>query len=443
MMFLRKLNAFIESQTTVGRSDSLLVALSGGIDSVVLLDMLVKAGYRCSIAHCNFHLRGMASDDDERFVRQLADSYGLPLFVEHFDTFAVAENQKISIEMAARNLRYKWFDELISQHNFKAVVVAHHKNDNAETLLLNLARGAGIRGIAGIKAERSRIVRPLLCFDRAEVELYAKINGLDYRIDRTNADTSFHRNRIRHNILPEFEKINPNFVAQIEQFTRIVGEYNDFFDREIERYIATTVDFKPDVTVIDVPRLKQSGFGRLILFEVTKRLDFPATFTDRIYQLADKQSGRKIVFGKRLIVRNRDKILITYDNKISSDIYKISDNSTEIDIPIKLKFESMEASALTSLQCDSHTALFDKDKLRFPLSVRLWQAGDRFSPFGMNGFKKVSDFLTNKKTDLATKNRTFVLLDANGNIAWLINNRIDNRFKIDDKTQKIFKVTYL
>lgn len=443
MMFLRKLNSFIESQTTLDKGDSLLVAISGGIDSVVLLDMLVKAGYKCSLAHCNFHLRGEASNADERFVRELAKVYDLPLFVEHFDTFEVAQSQGISIEMAARDLRYDWFGKLRNEHNFKAIAVAHHKNDNAETLLLNLARGAGLRGIAGIKAERGSIVRPLLCFDRAEMEIYAKINGLKYCIDHTNADTSFHRNRIRHNILPEFEKINPNFVSQIERFTRIVGEYNDFFDQEIDRYVVEVVDFKPNITTIDVLKLKQSRFARLILFEIVQRLELPSTFTDRLYQLIDKQSGRKVVFGDKLIFKDRDKILITNNDEDLPSHYQIPENTTAIYTPIALKFEYLDASTLTSLRCESHIALLDKAKISFPLCVRRWQAGDKFKPLGMNQFQKVSDFLTNIKTDLATKNRTFALLDAKGDIVWVINNRIDNRFKIDNNTDNVLKITYL
>ena len=195
MTFLRKFNNFINKNNLLSDNRKLLVAVSGGIDSVVLLDMLVRCGYRCAVAHCNFHLRGNESDNDEQFVRALAQKYDIPLFVRQFDTIQTAKNDNISIEMAARKLRYDWFEELVKTNDFQSVAVAHHKNDNAETVLLNMARGSGLQGLAGIRARRGSVVRPMLCFDREEIELYAKLNNIEHCTDRTNTDTEFqHRN---------------------------------------------------------------------------------------------------------------------------------------------------------------------------------------------------------------------------------------------------------
>jgi tRNA(ile)-lysidine synthase len=439
-MFLKRFDSFIKSQTALDKGDKLLVAVSGGIDSVVLLDMLSKSGYRCAIAHCNFHLRASESDTDQTFVEGLARKYDIPIFIEHFDTIDIAAKEKISIEMAARNLRYRWFDEIKARHGFRAIAVAHHKNDNAETVLLNLTRGTGLRGLAGMQVERNDIVRPLLCFDRTEIEFYAKMNSLDFRIDSTNSDTAFHRNRVRCNILPQFEAINPDFVSRIDDFTRIMADYADFVDVEIEKYLREIVEFRRDRTEIDALALQNSRFARIVLFEVTKRLGFPPSFVDRIYQLSYRQTGRQIVYNDKIVLKNRDKILIV-DNKHSDAMsYTINRGLSHTDKPIYLRFEEMDITELNSFKCDKNVALLDSDKLSFPLVVRLWQCGDRFRPLGMKCFQKVSDFLINHKIDIAEKQKTFVVLDANDRVVWLVNNRIDDRFKIDDSTQRVFKI---
>lgn len=439
-MFLKRFDSFIKSQTALDKGDKLLVAVSGGIDSVVLLDMLSKSGYRCAIAHCNFHLRASESDTDQTFVEGLARKYDIPIFIEHFDTIDIAAKEKISIEMAARNLRYRWFDEIKSRHGFRAIAVAHHKNDNAETVLLNLTRGTGLRGLAGMQVERNDIVRPLLCFDRTEIEFYAKMNSLDFRIDSTNSDTAFHRNRVRCNILPQFEAINPDFVSRIDDFTRIMADYADFVDVEIEKYLREIVEFRRDRTEIDALALQNSRFARIVLFEVTKRLGFPPSFVDRIYQLSYRQTGRQIVYNDKIVLKNRDKILIV-DNKHSDAMsYTINRGLSHTDKPIYLRFEEMDITELNSFKCDKNVALLDSDKLSFPLVVRLWQCGDRFRPLGMKCFQKVSNFLINHKIDIAEKQKTFVVLDANDRVVWLVNNRIDDRFKIDDSTQRVFKI---
>ena len=439
-MFLKRFDSFIKSQTALDKGDKLLVAVSGGIDSVVLLDMLSKSGYRCAIAHCNFHLRASESDTDQTFVEGLARKYDIPIFIEHFDTIDIAAKEKISIEMAARNLRYRWFDEIKARHGFRAIAVAHHKNDNAETVLLNLARGTGLRGLAGMQVERNDIVRPLLCFDRTEIEFYAKMNSLDFRIDSTNSNTAFHRNRVRCNILPQFEAINPDFVSRIDDFTRIMADYADFVDVEIEKYLREIVEFRRDRTEIDALTLQNSRFARIVLFEVTKRLGFPPSFVDRIYQLSYRQTGRQIVYNDRIVLKNRDKILIVRNKRSDAMLYTINRGLSHTDKPIYLRFEEMDITELNSLKCDKNVALLDSEKLSFPLVVRLWQYGDRFRPLGMRCFQKVSDFLINHKIDIAEKQRTFVVLDANDRVVWLVNNRIDDRFKIDDSTQRVFKM---
>lgn len=440
MVFLRKFNTFIEKNNLLNPNKELLVAVSGGIDSVVLLDMLIRAGYKCSIAHCNFHLRGNDSDKDEQFVRRLAQEYNIPIFVEHFDTAQKAISEKVSIEMAARDLRYKWFEELVQTHNFQAIAIAHHKNDNAETVLLNLARGTGLRGLTGIKAYRKHIVRPMLCFDRAEVELYARVHTLNFCIDRTNTDTSFHRNRIRHNILPEFQKINKNFVSQIETFSQIIGEYNAFFEEEIKKYISKIVDFKPNATSIDIPLLLQSGFANIILFEIIQKLNIPVSLFSEIYRLTESQSGKKIVFGDINILKNRDKILIVSNCPKYEQTYQITRHLGNTDKPIPLKFQVIDVQDLESIKCDKNTALLDYDRLIFPLTIRTWQYGDRFKPLGVKGFKKLSDFFINQKVDMVAKHNTFILLNGNNQIVWVINHRIDERFRITAVTKKVLKI---
>ncbi|KGN83060.1 hypothetical protein HW49_00030 [Porphyromonadaceae bacterium COT-184 OH4590] len=440
MVFLRKFNTFIEKNNLLDLNKNLLVAVSGGIDSVVLLDILIRAGYKCSIAHCNFHLRGNDSDQDENFVKRLAKKYDIPIFIEHFDTTKKAMSEKISIEMAARNLRYKWFEEVVQTHNFQAIAIAHHKNDSAETVLLNLARGTGLRGLTGINARRKNIVRPMLCFDRSEVELYAQMHKLNFCIDHTNTDTTFHRNRVRHNILPEFQKINKNFVSQIETFSQIIGEYNAFFDKEIKKYVSKIADFKPNDTEIDIPLLQQSGFAKIILFEITQRLNLPTSLFKEIYRLTESQSGKKIVCRDVNIIKNRDKLLILNNIPKHEQTYKITRQLDNIDQPIPLRFQVIDIQHLKSIKCDKKMALLDYDRLTFPLTIRTWQYGDRFKPLGVKGFKKLSDFFINQKVDIASKHNTFILLEGNNQIVWVINHRIDERFSITDATKKVLKI---
>ena len=266
------------------------------------------------------------------------------------------------------------------------------------------------------------------------------MHRLDFRIDSTNIDTAFHRNRVRCNIVPQFEAINPDFVSRIDDFTRIMVDYADFIEVEIEKYLREIVEFSRDRTEIDASALQNSRFARIVLFEVTKRLGFPPSFVDRIYQLSYRQTGRQIVYNDKIVLKNRDKILIIGNKRSDAMSYTINRGLSHTDKPIYLRFEEMDITELNSLKCDKNVALLDSDKLSFPLVVRLWQYGDRFRPLGMRCFQKVSDFLINHKIDIAEKQRTFVVLDANDRVVWLVDNRIDDRFKIDDSTQRVFKM---
>jgi tRNA(ile)-lysidine synthase len=440
MTFLRKLNNFINKNNLLSGNRKLLVAVSGGIDSVVLLDMLVRCGYRCAVAHCNFHLRSNESDNDEQFVRALVQKYDIPLFVRQFDTIQTAKNDNISIEMAARKLRYDWFEELVKNNDFQSVAVAHHKNDNTETVLLNMARGSGLQGLAGIRARRGAVVRPLLCFDREEIELYAKLNNIEHCTDRTNTDTEFQRNRIRHNIIPEFLAINNNFVEQIDRFAAIMREYNDFFDYEIKKHKTDIVNYQPHKTEIDIPLLLEKRFARIILFDIIKDINLPVSILDEIDKLIHSQTGKYITIYNKRIIKNRDKLLIVDEVDNSDEIYNIHPETRHTEQPVEMRLDVLEAKEISTLKCRESTALIDYDRLTFPLTVRHWQHGDRFIPLGMKGYKKLSDFFVDQKIDIAEKRNIFILTDANGQIIWIISHRLDNRFRITENTKRVLRI---
>ena len=236
MNFQKKIENFIAEHQLLNKQKPVLAAVSGGVDSVALLHFLVENRYKCAVAHCNFHLRGESSDLDAEFVKKLAKKYNIPLYINEFDTLKKAEQNGESIEMTARNLRYAWFDELLQNNDFQAVAVAHHQNDNAETILLNLIRGTGIRGLAGISPKREKFVRPFLCVTRSEIETYAKENDLQWCEDLTNSDTKFKRNHIRHKILPEMEQQNPAFVQNISKFAENILDAVALYNGAVENF---------------------------------------------------------------------------------------------------------------------------------------------------------------------------------------------------------------
>lgn len=442
MKFLKKIEKFIADNSLLVAGKPLLVGFSGGADSVVLADTLLRLGYQVALAHCNFHLRGEDSVQDQRFVERFAERRGLRLFVTEFQTVEEAKKRGISIEMAARELRYEWFERLTSEHDFQAIAIAHHRNDQAETILLNLARGTGLAGLSGIRAKRDKIVRPLLCVNHSEIMNYIEERGLEFCTDRTNADTRYHRNRLRHNVVPQLEELNPRFVDSMQSFSEQMCEYNDFFQQKISEELQQVVENRDDKIFVNFQKLQATGFERIFLFETVRKAGFPASMFSEIYKLRDSEVGRWLSYQDLVVARDRGGLLIYTEAAADEKVYEVSLDSSDADLPLPLRLSVIERSDLKTLKTSPNVALLDVERLNFPLKLRLWRAGDSFQPFGMQGRRKLSDFLKDQKLNPEAKRNTWVLL-SEGEIAWVVGQRISNSFALAEGSKRVLKIELL
>lgn len=412
---------YIEKEKLFTPKDKILVALSGGADSVALLRLLLSLGYDCEAAHCNFHLRGEESDRDERFVQALCRQLGVPLHVTHFDTTRYAEEKHISIEMAARELRYQWFAELKEKRQAAAIAVAHHRDDSVETLLLNLIRGTGINGLLGIRPKNGDIVRPLLCVNREEIISYLDSLRQEYVTDSTNLQDEYTRNKIRLNLLPLMAEINPSvresIIATSNHLSEAAAIYNKGIGDGRQRVLA------PEG--IHIGRLLAEPAPKALLFEILHPLGFNPAQTEDIYACLTGQPGKQFKSKEWRVIKDREMLLLSMERE-----------EKETTPPFKLNIEKQEYTPDFVIPRDKDKACFDADKLKGELTIRKWRQGDTFVPFGMKGRKRVSDYLTDRKKSLMEKEQQWILC-CGEEIAWLIGERTDNRFRIDETTRKV------
>ncbi|MDR2125227.1 MAG: tRNA lysidine(34) synthetase TilS [Prevotellaceae bacterium] len=422
------------------RSDKILLAVSGGIDSIVMANLFRVAKFDTALAHCNFSLRGKASDDDAAFVEAFAKSHDLILHYVKFDTENYACQQKISIEMAARELRYNWFETIRKQYNYSKIAIAHNKNDVIETFFLNLVRGTGIKGLLGIREKTDTIIRPLLFASRRQIENHAEKHNIDFCTDETNSNVKFSRNRIRNNIITEFEKINPSFLQTMTENMNHLSQCYAVLQSMKTKIIADIASSDGNNFFIDINKLQQTENPRLWLFEMLQHYNFSTERIADICEALDGASGKKFFSTTHVLLKDRKNLIIS---TLKSDEYfsvKIDENATAIDCPISLKIEKKENKNIT-IEKSRNIAFLDFDKLKFPLILRKWQAGDSFTPFGMVGRKKLSDYFIDEKISQFEKDEQCVLT-SNGKIVWLVNHRIDDYFKIDENCKTILKITY-
>lgn len=429
-MIQHRITQYIAQEGLFNPSDKLLVALSGGADSVALLRLLLSMGYRCEAAHCNFGLRGAESDSDEAFVHQLCREQQVTLHTTRFETTAYANERGISIEMAARELRYEWFATLRKTSGAAAVAVAHHQDDAVETMLLNLIRGTGINGLLGIRPRNGHVVRPLLCINRQEVLEYLQEIGQSYVTDSSNLQDEYTRNKIRLNLLPLMRQINP---AVRESLLQTAAHLND----AALLYQAGIEDGKARVLTsrgIQIDALLREPAPATLLFEIVHPLGFNSAQVKELLASLSRESGKQFQSKGWRIVKDRGWLLI--EERCNEE-----EAATP---PFQLTEELVEYTPGFLIPREKTVACFDADKLTRPITIRRWQAGDRFVPFGMSGHKRVSDYLTDRKCSLLEKERQWVLC-CGSEIAWLIGERSDNRFRIDEKTKRvrIFHLTRL
>jgi len=436
---IKLIKSYIDHHHLLKPESKIIAGLSGGADSVALLYILHKLGYNCFVAHCNFHLRGEESDRDEQFAAGFAASLSLPFFKRDFNTRNIAKEQGVSIEMAARDLRYQWFSELKENQQADAIAVAHHRDDSIETLLLNLIRGTGIKGLSGIKPQSGCIIRPLLCVSKKEILHYVETEKLPFITDSSNEQTEWIRNKIRLQVIPLLETINPAVREAIIQTMDNLKEAEKIYQTEIDK--AVQVVFNQDKGRISIPLLKTFPSPESILFELLKTYGFGKEVVRDILFAMNSQSGKIFYAPDYYVVKDRDEFLLSPRVREENKEYYIQADETCIEFPIRLKITLRMNNTTGEIDKNANTACLDLDKLQFPLTIRRWKTGDKFIPVGMKNFKKLSDFFTNQKFSKIQKEKTWILISGN-EIVWVVNYRIDERFKAknDTKNRYILKL---
>ena len=399
------------------------------------MHLFQQLDYEIAIAHCNFQLRGMESFEDQNFVQEYADANNIPLFVTQFDTKAFAEDYKLSTQVAARELRYNWFYELLETENYDYILTAHHADDNLETFLINLSRGTGLEGLTGIPEQNENIIRPLLLFSREEIEDYAKENNIQWREDSSNASDKYLRNKIRHHLVPMLKELNPNFLSSFQKTQTYLQEAQAMVeDASIMVYQQVAKQDGDDIH-FDLNQLKKLPNYQSYLYQWLKEFGFSAW--EDIYDLVESQSGKQVFSPEYRLLKDRDSLILSPINFVDEkEEYLIEENQKEVKIPLNLSFCKVADISLVS----NTTIFVDADKLQFPLVLRHWKEGDIFQPFGMEGkSKKVSKLFKDEKLSLLEKENTW-LLCSNNQIVWVIGIRQDERFRIENTTKNILKI---
>ncbi len=434
-MIITNVQQYIKQHQLLHKGAKVVVGFSGGADSVALLHMLLALGYDCVAAHCNFQLRGEASDADARFAKQWCADRNITFRQITFDTEAYAQEQKISIEMAARNLRYNWFHQLREELQADAIAVAHHRDDSVETVLLNLSRGTGISGLRGIQPRNGRVVRPLLSISRQQVEQYLDDLKMEYRTDHTNLEAIYRRNHLRLIVLPELQKVNPSVHEAIARTADILAETEKVYRHAIDQGIARVVkDSRADIA-----QLQQEVSPAALLYEWLTPLGFSAGTIDDITQALDAESGRQFLSDTHRIIKDREQLILERIEVQDDNTYSIEQSDSRIENPIRLEIE--ELKQVDQFERSGNILYADADKLQFPLTLRRWQHGDWFIPFGMTGRKKVSDYFSDNKFSLADKEQTWLLFSGT-ELVWIVGHRSDNRFRVNRSTGRILKIKY-
>jgi tRNA(Ile)-lysidine synthase len=415
----------------------ILIACSGGLDSVVLSRLFKELNYDISLAHCNFSLRGKESDEDENFVILLADKLSIPIFNKKFNTKAYKIKHKLSIQVAARQLRYQWFAEVCAEHSFDYLATAHHLDDDLETFLINLSRGTGLKGLIGIPLINDKIIRPFLNFPRADILQYAKENNCPWREDSSNQTSDYLRNKLRIEVIPRLKEVDHNLLNGFHQTQKYLNDSMALVNDYMTLIKNLVVSETEDGFEIDVLKLQDLPNTNALLYELLAPFGFTAW--DDLSDLLTAQSGKQIFSESHRILKNRKSLLLVENNFVHNKAtYTIKESDTGIDIPINLKIERVDKI----LGYTPSIVYLDVQKLSFPLQLRKWREGDSFYPFGMKGKKKLSKFFKDEKLSLIAKEKTWVLSSGN-QIVWIVGMRSDHRFKVENQTKKILKITVL
>jgi tRNA(Ile)-lysidine synthase len=431
--------SYIRKNNLFKRQDRLLLAVSGGIDSMVMSHLFLKLGTDIGIAHCNFCLRDKESDKDEELVKKHAYENKIPFNSIRFNTKEHAAKNGISIQMAARDLRYEWFEKIRLENHFDLIAVAHNLNDNIETMLINLTRGTGLTGLSGMKPASNRIIRPLLFASRKKIEEYCSDYHITFREDKSNAETKYTRNKIRHLIIPILKEINPSLEETLNDTAERLSGIDEIVSGYINSIRSQTSIRKGTTTVFDVEKFKIYLKSKALIFELFSPYGVTGLATGDLVRLMTGKTGKQIFTKTHRILRNRDELIVSPLVTHSQDYYEINGVEDLLKVPGIKSAGIIYAGPGYRIPRKKSVASIDSEKIKFPLIIRGWKRGDFFYPLGMKQKKKLSDYFIDRKYSLVKKENALIL-ESEGKIVWIIGERIDERFKVTDSTTGILKI---
>lgn len=435
-------NQFIEytrKLDLISSNDNILLGVSGGMDSMTLFHLLLKTGFYFSVAHCNFSLRGDESDNDEQMVVETCKSKGIKVFTRRFDTIEYSDIHRVTIQVAARELRYNWFQELCTEHHFTKIAIAHNRDDLVETFLINLIRGTGLKGLTGIKPLNGNIVRPLLFAGRDIIEKYVNEYNIPFRNDSSNQSTKYKRNYIRLNVIPMLEQLNPSVKESISLTANHLLEYWRIVEERHLELKEKIISLRDGKICFSIENLINEPSRNSFLVEELFRYGFSPLHTEQILKSLTRQPGKIFYSEMYELVRDRDYLILSKRTDIHCTSIKIDKECTSFNYPLKISISTFPWKTTMKIQKDKCIASYDLDKLTFPLTLRNIQKGDKFRPFGMKGVKKISDFLTDLKIPVNEKDNTMVLVSGE-DIIWVVGYRVSDGYKVDTGTKNVYQI---
>jgi tRNA(Ile)-lysidine synthase len=446
--FISRFSTFLFGDLQIEKDTDLLLAVSGGLDSVVMLDLMAKVKANIAVAHCNFQLRGKDSDEDQIFVEQLAEKYGVKCHSEKFDVGFYTSTNKVSTQMAARELRYEWFEELLVKEKANWLVTAHHQDDHLETILLNLTKGTGIAGLHGIMPKRANLLRPMLCFNRSEIESYADENALQWREDSSNSSDYYQRNYIRHHVVPALKHINPSVTATMSRNSELFQQTEVLFNEAIEGWKTKICSYETEQTIVSLEPLIAHEPQKLILYEILKPFGFNYEQSVSVLALRRTKSGQTLYSNTHVALIDRLRLIITAIEDGDFQPYEELEILPDAKLNLQLSGFSIKSEIISvgDWQLDQSPNIFqaDADRIKWPLTLRSWRQGDWLIPLGMRGKKKVSDLMIDAKIPLNLKRSQLVLQDQQL-LVWAVGLRMADSIKVSTVTKNVLvlKVTKL
>ena len=436
---LQKFKQHLHQNFPFLEDSKLLIAISGGIDSVVLAHLCSQLNLNFSLCHCNFNLRGQESDDDEAFVTSLAKSLKTPVYTTSFETEKYATKNKVSIQVAARDLRYTWFYKLLDANQYDYVLTAHNTNDNLETFIINLTRGSGLEGFTGIPPVNQKSVRPLLAFSRDDITLFAIKNGIVWREDRSNASIKYVRNKVRHKVIPILKELNPHVLESFQNTIEYLNESQSIINDAVKNITAKVVSYENDVLKISCKEIDKLSNKKAYLYQLLQAYGF--TSWNDIVDLISAQPGKQVFSDTHRLLKDRNFLILTTINKSQSikGPILIDQKVSEITNPIKLTIQNTDDYTSKNKE----QIIIDKDLVNYPLSLKKWHHGDAMYPTGMTGSKKISQLFKDNKLSLLDKEKIWILADAKDHIIWVIGLRQDRRYLANKTSKNRLKISYL